>query len=621
MVRSIWTFGVLAGLLVAPAAGQEFGFDPLSPGGSPDIRVEAVPSHLQVRPGQTFHVALVVTVAPDWVYYSPDPGKIVKAAAILVDAGSLVTGETLWPADHPKAADLGTGTIVNNVYTGRNVIYVPLTVPGTIAEREATATLTVDGQVCKDETCVPIRGVTASAAVKIGATAKVNPAWQADAAVAGGLAEARTAAELAASHAATEQDIVIGGIDTENLTVWGGLGVALLAGLILNIMPCVLPVIPLRVLSIVQMAGESRRRYVTLGLAFAGGMFLFFAVIAVANAALVLLAGTAFNWSQQWQLPGVRIGMAMALVAVAGNLFGLFTVTVPRRIAAIEASNTGDGRGGHVGSAGMGLMMAVLATPCSFAFLLGAMAWAQTQPLAIGTLTFLCIGVGMAAPHAVLSAFPSLVKIIPKPGRWMELFRQAMGFLLLLIVVYLLSTLAEDAYPFRVAAWGVVLAFALWMFGSWVAYNASAARKVVVRVVAIGLAVGSGLYLLPKPAPLAVPFEPFDEARIAVEPGEGKTVIVKFTAAWCTSCLWIDATVYDDASLASTLKARGDVVLMKGDATNEGSPASRYLKRRYPGKAVPITVIYPSNGGPPMRLEGKYSTADLLAALDRATGA
>jgi thiol:disulfide interchange protein len=620
MVRSIWTFGVLAGLLVAPAGAQEFGFDPLSPARGKDIRVEAIPSHLQVAPGQTFHVALVVTVAPDWVYYSPDPGEMVKPGAVLVDAKLLTAGETLWPTDHVKLTDLGDRKIPNNVYTDRNVIYVPLTVPGTIAEREATATLTLDGQVCKEQ-CVDLEGIVASVAVKVAANAKVNPAWQGDATVAGGLADARTAAELTASHAAPKQEIVIGGIDTADLTVWGGLGVALLAGLILNIMPCVLPVIPLRVLSIVQMAGESRRRFVTLGLAFAGGMVVFFAGIAVFNIVLVLVFDSAFNWSQQWQLPGVRIGMAMALVAVAANLFGLFTVTVPRKIAAIEASSTGSAKGAHLGSAGMGLMMAVLATPCSFAFLLGALAWATTQPLAIGTLTFLCIGVGMAAPHAVLAAFPSLIKIIPKPGRWMELFRQAMGFPLLLIVVYLLSTLTEDAYPFRVAAWGVVLAFALWMFGSWVAYNASITRKVVVRAVAIGIAVGSGLYLLPQPAPLAVAFEAFDEARITVEPGEGKTVVVKFTATWCTSCLWIDATVYDDASLAETLDAREDIVLMKGDATNEGSPASRYLKRRYPGKAIPITVIYPPNGAPPVRLEGKYSTADLLEALDRATGA
>jgi len=616
MVQRIWVYGVLAGLLAVPAAGQDFGFDPLDSPGGANVRVEAVPSHLQVRPGQAFHVALIVTVDPDWVYYSPDPGEFVKAGSVRAESKHLAAGETLWPADHVKLTDLGDRKTPNNVYTGRNVIYVPLTVPGTIAERKTGATLTLEGQICKDQ-CVDLENVAATVNVSIGANEKANPAWDA---VAGGLATAQTAAELTASHAATDEDIVIGGIDTENLTVWGGLGVALLAGLILNIMPCVLPVIPLRVLSIVQMAGESRRRYVTLGLAFAGGMFVFFAGIAVANAVLVLAFDSAFNWSQQWQLPGVRVGMAMALVAVSANLFGLFTVTVPRKIAAIEAANTGDGQGGHAGSAGMGLMMAVLATPCSFAFLLGAMAWAQTQPLAIGTLTFLCIGAGMAAPHAVLAAFPSLVKIVPKPGRWMELFRQAMGFLLLLIVVYLLSTLAADAYPFRVAAWGVVLAFALWMFGTWVAYNASLARKVVVRLLAIGIAVGSGLYLLPQPAPLAVPFDPFDEARVVAEPGEGKTVVVKFTASWCTSCLWIDATVYDDASLAETLAERG-VVLMKGDATNENSPASRYLKRRYPGKAVPITVIYPPNGGPPLRLEGKYSTADLLGALDRAGGA
>ena len=152
----------------------------------------------------------------------------------------------------------------------------------------------------------------------------------------------------------------------EQFTVWAGLGLALLAGLILNIMPCVLPVIPLRVLSLVELARQSQRRFVTVGLAFAAGILLFFVALAAINAVLHL-AGGSLNWGQQFQSGPFRVVMAVLMTALAGNLFGVFTVLVPSRVAAIEG---GGGKAqGHLSSLGMGLMMAILATPCSFAIL------------------------------------------------------------------------------------------------------------------------------------------------------------------------------------------------------------------------------------------------------------
>jgi len=222
----------------------------------------------------------------------------------------------------------------------------------------------------------------------------------------------------------------------------------------------------------------------------------------------------------------------------------------------------------------------------------------------------------MAFPHAVLAAFPDLLKWLPRPGRWMELFRHAMGFLLLLAVVWLLQTLSEQSYPFWVTAYGVVLMMCLWIWGTWVRYDAPLRRKLLVRGAAVALAVGLGIWMLSPPSPLAVTFEPFEPARITEARNEGRTVLLKFTASWCVSCRWVDWQVYNDDRVADELEAR-DVLVMKGDVTSSKSPASRMLDERFRG-SPPLTVIFPPAGGEPIFLVGKFSRAELISALDRA---
>lgn len=404
--------------------------------------------------------------------------------------------------------------------------------------------------------------------------------------------------------------------DVTGIGLWAGLGLAVLAGLVLNIMPCVLPVIPLRILTIVQMAGESRRRYVTMGLAFAGGIVLFFVGVAVVSGVLRVALGEALNLSDHFRLEWVRIVLAAVLVALAANLFGAFNVTVPRKLAGAEK---GGREPSHVKSAGMGLMMAILATPCSFAFLATALAWAQVQPLWLGTLGILLIGAGMAVPHVLLAAFPNLVNRLPKPGRWMELFKQSMGFLLLPAVLYLLYTLADmPARPWLVAGFVVALAFGLWMGGTWVRYDAPLRRKLLVRGSAVALVVVAGVLLLPPPKPAVVEFQPFSEAALADAATDGRPVVVKVTASWCTECKILDATTYQDPATAETFAAHNALPL-KADVTNEDSPASRWLERRFTGAAPPVTIVY--GGAPaakPAVLVGRYTPAELREALDKA---
>jgi thiol:disulfide interchange protein len=307
--------------------------------------------------------------------------------------------------------------------------------------------------------------------------------------------------------------------------------------------------------------------------------------------------------------------MAMIVIALSANLFGAFNVTVPGRIASLG----GSGAPGHLSTLGMGFMMAVLATPFSVAYLAGALAWAQAKPIWLGTTVLLLIGAGMAAPHALLCAFPGLVKRLPKPGRWMELFKQSMGFLLLPVALWLLSTLSSDSYPFLVAGFGVALAFGLWVWGTWVRYDAPLGRKLLVRGLATALVVGVGFVTLPKPdRDDAAVFASFDPARLASAREAGHVVVLKFTATWCTECKVIDYTVYRDPKVIEEFRRRG-VVAIKGDVTDHDTPAAELLRNRY-GGAPPMTVIYPPGEGEEIVLVGRYGQEDLFRALDAAGG-
>ncbi len=602
-------FLALVTLLTAASITRAQGLDPLAPlrGVAPvssaPVTATAIPSHTQVAPGQTFYVAIDIRIASPWAYYSPSPGDngVVKVlpAKLEVDVGPLRAGAVLWPPHHAHETAAGGEKLLNNVYQGRAVAFVPVTVP-----QDASGTINMSfrlgGQVCGLDRCVMVgmpQPVVATAEVTVAAQAAANAAWTPE--IAAGLDKAAPVTTTVASTALPPS--------AAPLTLWAGFGTALLAGLLLNIMPCVLPVIPLRILSIVQMARQSRRRYITLGIAFAAGMVAFFAALALANVGLRLATGQALNWAQHFQHSSVRTALALVVVAMAANLFGLFTVLVPKGIAGIESRGQG-----HLASVGMGFMMAVLATPCSFPFLAAAFTWAVGQPIAIGTAAIILMGVGMAAPHALLAAFPGLVAHLPRPGRWMEIFRQSMGFVLLGAAVWLISTVTD---PFWTAGYALALCFPLWMWGSWVRYDTPTAQKIFIRSLAIVIAIGAGIVML-KPAKAdLVNFQPYSESSLVAASAEGRPVMVKFTATWCLSCQLLDLTVFDDHEVAAEVQ-KLNVLALKADVTNAG-PAHDTLYGRYKS-AVPLTVIHPPAGGEPIFLPGEFSKADLIAALQKA---
>ena len=197
----------------------------------------------------------------------------------------------------------------------------------------------------------------------------------------------------------------------------------------------------------------------------------------------------------------------------------------------------------------------------------------------------------------------------------MELLKQSTGFVMVLVAVWLISTLGGEAarYPMWVAAFGVVLAFGLWMWGTWVRYDASPAHKLVVRGLAVAIVAAGAYWMLTPPAPLAVEFVPFDRARIAEASKAGRVVVVDFTASWCLTCKFVERQVYNDREVAEQFKTLNDI-------SDKGLPANDMLYQELKEPGVPVSVVFPPGGGAPSRLPGIFSKAELLKAVKEAAG-
>jgi thiol:disulfide interchange protein len=383
---------------------------------------------------------------------------------------------------------------------------------------------------------------------------------------------------------------------------------ALLAGLSFNIMPCVLPVIPIIMNRLLDHAQEHRSRSIMLGMAFCGGIIGFFVLLAVFGAVFQAVTGTVFHWGDQMRYPGFIAGMSLFILVMALFLFDVFSVGIPSSVSSKSGSGKGFG-----GSIGMGFFAALMSTPCSGAILAVVLVWTQTQPMHIGLLVFLLLGIGMALPYAVLVVFPKLLKSIPKPGMWMEHFRKAMGFILLIIAVKLAASLPQQQLE-NLLLYAVFLSFAVWMWGKWVNMATPKKKRYTIRLAAVIIAVAAGFVILPVEKDI-VDWVEYDAAAIETARQNGEPVLIKFTADWCANCKTLDKRVYKDKEVAQLLDELG-ILAVEADTTLNEYPASIDLKEVYnePG-AVPLTV-YIAEDGSIIKLRGIYSKDDLLEVID-----
>ncbi|MCK4913321.1 MAG: thioredoxin family protein [Planctomycetes bacterium] len=381
---------------------------------------------------------------------------------------------------------------------------------------------------------------------------------------------------------------------------------AFLAGLSLNIMPCVWPILPIIVM---QLARQSKTKSIATGVSFCIGILLFFAALAGANIVLQIFYGTVLQWGDVLRNTAFIIGISILLVVLALFCFGLFTFNVPAVSGKTELK-----KAGLFAAIGAGFLAAVLSTPCSFALLAAAFAWAQTQKLPLATLAIMTMGLGMALPYAALSAVPKFLNRLPKPGKWMELFKQAIGFVLLGIAVKLISALPVLKQA-NILYFAVVLGFCVWVWSSWVAHNTKRIRKWLIRIFAVAMAVFFGFILL-RPSPKLIDWQNYDSQKIQTAIKNQQPVLIKFTASWCLSCGLVEKSVYSQKEIVKLLKDK-NVLTIKADTTTSDSPATLALKNIYNEPGVPVSLLFVPGRAEPVRWRGMFFGDKLKSQLEK----
>ena len=374
-----------------------------------------------------------------------------------------------------------------------------------------------------------------------------------------------------------------------------------LGGLILNLMPCVLPVISLKIFGFIRHAGDSRARIFGNGLAFTIGIFVWFLAIALLLVGLKS-AGREINWAFQFTNPVFVIVMSAVVLIFALNLFGVFEITLPA--SAANGILGWSAREGYAGSFFQGVFATMLATPCTAPYLGTALGFAFTQSAPIILLMFAAIALGMSAPYLILAAQPAWLRFIPRPGPWMVRVKQLMGFLLLATLLFLLWVLGVERgleAVIWVSAFLLALSLACWMYGSFLNPTTATARRILVLVLICALVIGSGIYFVGRKfgeskivATTALPNDwvAFTPDRVQSELAQGRSVFVDFTAAWCITCKFNEASVLESAAVKAAFTRYG-IVKMKADWTNADPVITKTLKQ-FGRVGVPLYVLYPA---------------------------
>jgi thiol:disulfide interchange protein DsbD len=407
---------------------------------------------------------------------------------------------------------------------------------------------------------------------------------------------------------------------------------AFIGGLILNVMPCVLPVIALKILGFVSEAKSSPRRVRALGGIYAVGVLFSFLVMA-AIVIGVKAAGHQAGWGMQFGSPIFIVCLTTLVTLVALNLFGVFEVTLGGKT--LDAAGNLAARHGASGAFFNGVLATTLATPCTAPFLAPALGFAFSQSAATIIFIFLTVGLGLASPYVLLSWNPAWLKFLPKPGAWMEKFKIAMGFPMLATVVWLYSV-AGSSYGKNVLWLGVfliVVALAAWIFGEFVQRGRK--HKTAAAIVALILLGGGYAIALEKELdwrnamPEAdatgslkesadgIDWQRWSPEAVASARAAGKIILVDFTADWCLTCQVNKKTSIEISSVRQKLKDLNAVALL-ADYTHFLGAITTELNR-YNRAGVPLVLVYPKKAeSEPIVLPEVLTPGIVLAALDRA---
>ncbi len=384
---------------------------------------------------------------------------------------------------------------------------------------------------------------------------------------------------------------------------------AFVGGFILNFMPCVLPVIAIKVMSFAKQAGEDRSRILALNVVYSFGVISVFLVLAT----LAVFLG--LGWGGLFQNANFNLIMACIVFAMGLSLLGVFEIPMPGMVGSAAG---GQQQEGLLGAFSTGIFATLLATPCSGPFLGTTLGWSITQPAVVVYLVWGMMGLGMASPYLVIGWFPAAVKWLPKPGNWMVRLKEFAGFVLMGTVIFIVHIL-QDSYTIPALVMLLGIALGLWMIGNLYDINSHIRHKTLVRVSAGVLTAGICWfgYGLTQKGETELPWQPFSGATLEASLAENKTVLIDFTADWCLTCKRNEHFALNTQKTLDLVNEH-DVVTLYADYTGESVEIKRWLDK-FKSISVPLTVIFPA-GRPdqPIVLRDLYTQATLLENLEKA---
>lgn len=403
-------------------------------------------------------------------------------------------------------------------------------------------------------------------------------------------------------------------------SLWGSVALGFLGGLILNLMPCVFPVLGLKIMSFVNQAGQDKRKVALHGLIFAAGVLVSMWLLAGTLIAL-RAGGQELGWGFQLQNPSIVFILAAVLLLFGLNMSGVFEIGS----SAMGIGQNLTHRSGASGSFFSGVLATVVATPCSAPFLAPAIGAVLILPAIQSLTVFTAIGLGLAAPYLILSFAPRMVQLLPRPGAWMETLKQSMAFLLYASAGFLIWVQADqiltgtqfDKLQLLYAIFGLVLiAIGAWIYGRWATPVARKKQRRIATVAAL-LCIAGGIYAgMPKPSLLTwMDWEPGLAEQLAEE---GKTVYVDFTASWCFTCQVNKRVVFGNNRVIRSFIDQ-EIVLLKADWTHNDERITRALAA-YNRSAVPFNLVYGPALDEPTILPELLTPDTVLNAVRQARG-
>ncbi len=403
---------------------------------------------------------------------------------------------------------------------------------------------------------------------------------------------------------------------------WGvglALGAAFLAGILFNVVPCVLPMLPIKVLGFAAVAENDRGKTVLLASAFGMGIVTVFAALS-----LLILVFKTITWGQQFSNPWFLWGMVLILLLLSFWLFGILNVNLPPTLYSFQPSHDT-----YTGNYLLGILTAVLSTPCTGPLFPPLLVWAQSVPTWIGVPAMMTVGVGMAFPYIFLSCFPELARRFPRTGPWADLFKQMLGFILLAFTVFFAAGRFTSPAGQWWAAVPVAVMAALYLMARTVQLSKDARPVAISSVLSVAIVTASVLVacrfsnVFDAPTNQNVPavnWVHYSDSSIDAARKANKIVLVKFTANWCLNCQYIEATVYHDSNALAALR-KFDVVTVKADLTDEDAPGWPRLRQLNSTGGIPLTAIYVPGYDKPIQIASVYTTDRLIDTLKKASAA